>query len=135
DLLVATLKATKYILSIAITIIAIFFLFFFVSETQHPLFSFIVVLVVIMLCLLLFGEILPKVYARENNVRLALFAAPVVRTAQVLVKPFINLLLDSKEYKVEKMARQQSVETNSNAFEQAVELSLGHAATQEEVEI
>lgn len=135
DLLVATLRAAKYILSIAIIIIANFFLRIFVPEHSNPVLSFLIILVSIMLCLLLFGEILPKVYARENNVRLALFAAPVISVLQAIMKPFINLLIDSREYKVEKMARQQLVETDSREFEQAVELSLGHTATREEVDI
>lgn len=135
DLLVATLRAAKYILSIAIIIVANFFVHFFVPERSNPFLSFLIILVSIMLCLLLFGEILPKVYARENNVRLVLFAAPVVAVLQGIMKPFINLLMDSREYKVEKMTRRQMVESDSREFEQAVELSLGHAATREEVDI
>lgn len=135
DRLVATLRAAKYILSITIIIAANFFLHFFVPEESNPLLSFLIILVSIMLCLLLFGEILPKVYARENNVRLALFAAPIVNVLQSLMKPFIGLLVDSSDYKVEKLARQQSVETDSREFEQAVELSLGHTATREEIDI
>jgi len=135
DLLVATLRAAKYILSIAIIIVANFFIHFFVPERSNPLLSFLIILVSIMLCLLLFGEILPKVYARENNVRLVLFAAPVVAVLQGIMQPFINLLMDSREYKVEKMTRRQMVESDSREFEQAVELSLGHAATREEVDI
>ena len=135
DLLVATLRAAKYILSIAIIIFANFFVHFFVPERSNPLVSFLIILVGILLCLLLFGEILPKVYARENNVRLVLFAAPVVVVLQSIMKPFINLLIDSREYKVEKMNRRQMVESDSREFEQAVELSLGHAATREEVDI
>ncbi|HET8572846.1 MAG TPA: gliding motility-associated protein GldE [Edaphocola sp.] len=135
DLLVATLRAAKYILSIAIIIVANFFVHFFVPERSNPLLSFLIILVSIMLCLLLFGEILPKVYARENNVRLVLFSAPVVVALQGMMRPFINLLVDSREYKVAKMARRQMVESDSREFEQAVELSLGHTATREEVDI
>lgn len=135
DLLVATLRAAKYILSIAIIIVANFFVHFFVPERSNPLLSFLIILVSIMLCLLLFGEILPKVYARENNVRLVLFAAPVVAVLQGIMMPFINLLMDSREYKVAKMTRRQMVESDSREFEQAVELSLGHTATREEVDI
>jgi gliding motility-associated protein GldE len=135
DLLLATLRAAKYILSIAIIISANYLIYLFIPASENQILSFFIVLIAITFLLLLFGEILPKVYARENNIRLALFAAPIVKILYSFFKPGAILLVDSKEYRAQKKARQQLIETDSREFEEAVELSMGHAATKEEVDI
>lgn len=133
--LVATLRASKYVLSIAIIIVAHSFQYFFRPDQSNPWVYFLLTLIIVLLCLLLFGEILPKVYAKENNLRLVLFATPVVWVLQGIFSPFISMLMDSDEYKTEKIERQQLFVSDNKIFEQTVELSLGHAATQEEVDI
>lgn len=136
DLLLSALRAAKYILSVAIIIVASYFVKVFIPQRpENTLLSFLIILVSITSLLLLFVEILPKVYARENNVKLALFTAPLVQVMIGVFKPGAFLLVDSKAYREEKKARQKVMETNSRDFEEAVEASLGHSATKEEVDI
>lgn len=135
DLLLATLRASKYILSIAIIITANYFIGLFVPRDGYTLLSFFIILISITLLLLLFGEILPKVYARENNIRMTLFSAPVIKSLMGFFKPAALLLIDSKDYRAQKKARQQMMGTESREFEEAVEMSIGHTATKEEVDI
>jgi len=133
ELLLAALRASKYILSIAIIISANYLIE--LPKIENQFLSFFIILVIITSLLLLFGEVLPKVYARENNVRLVLFAAPIIKVLSDIFNPAAVLLLDSKEYRQQKRLKQYQFETEGKAFEEAVEESMGHAATKEEVEI
>src|SRR5690606_29723076 len=49
-------------------------------------------------------------------------------------KPAALLLVDSKDYREQKRARQLK-ESDSRSFEEAVEMSIGHSVTKEEVDI
>lgn len=133
EFLLAALRASKYILSMAIIVAASYLVE--LPGIDNPFLSFLIILVSITFLLLLFGEVLPKVYARENNVRLVLFVAPIIKVMAEAFKPGAILLSDSKEYREQKRLRQQHFETDGRAFEEAVEESMGHTATKEEVEI
>lgn len=135
ELLLSTLRASKYTLAVAIIITANYMTHIFLPPLENPYLSFAVNLVGITFLLLLFGEILPKVYARQNNVRLALFSAPIVKVMFTLFKPAASMLTDSNEYSDRKKARKKLLDMDSREFEETVELSMGHTATKEEVDI
>ena len=134
ELLLSTLRASKYVLAIAVIIAANYMTHIFLPKEQHVFLSFLIILVGITFLLLLFGEILPKVYARQNNVRLALFAAPIVQVLFGIFKPLSFFLADSTHYRDQKEARRHTGIDNDE-LEEAIELSIGHAATKEEVDI
>lgn len=137
DRLASTLKGLKFLSAIALICLSFFYLYFvYDSYVEISALSFLLIFCFsLLVVLILFGEILPKVYARENNLRLALFSAPTLTAIQDLIKPLTSILTDSKEYKNEKLSRQHQLETDSREFEEAVEISLGHAASKEEVDI
>ncbi len=135
DLLLSTLRASKYTLAIAVIITANCMTHIFLPPKENPVISFLVIFIGITFLLLLFGEILPKVYARENNVRLSLFSAPIVKVLFSIFRPAAIMLTDSTDYIDRKKARKKLMEMDSSEFEEAVELSMGHTATKEEVDI
>ena len=47
----------------------------------------------ITLLIVFFGEVLPKVYATANNLRLALFTSPMLKTAETIFKPISFVLM------------------------------------------
>ncbi len=135
ELLLSTLRASKYTLAIAVIITANYMTHIFLPPKDNPIVSFLVIFIGITFLLLLFGEILPKVYARENNVRLSLFSAPIVKVLFSIFRPAAIMLTDSTDYIDRKKARKKLMEMDSTEFEEAVELSMGHTATKEEVDI
>lgn len=135
EALLTTLKASKYTLALAIIVAGNYMSHSFLPPMEQPILSFLVNLFGITFLLLLFGEVLPKVYARQNNVRMALFSAPIVRVMLSLFGPFARILTDSNEYSDRKKARKKLLEMDSREFEETVELSMGHTASKEEVEI
>ncbi|KAA5537183.1 gliding motility-associated protein GldE [Taibaiella lutea] len=135
ELLFSTLRASKYTLAVAIILACNYMTKIFLPPQKNLLLSLAVNLVGITFLLLLFAEILPKVYARQNNVRLALFSAPIVKVMFSIFRPAAKMLTDSNEYSNRKKAQKKLLEMDSREFEETIELSMGHTATKEEVEI
>lgn len=96
---------------------------------------FIVNAVVVTFLLVLFGEVLPKVYATQNNMRMALFAAPVLHVLSGLFKPVSRMLVSSTNYIERRISSKPSAAISGKDFEHAIELTVGHTATKQEVNI
>lgn len=97
--------------------------------------SFLIQIVVVTFLLVLFGEVLPKVYATQNNMRMALFAAPVLNVMASLFGPISRMLVSSTNYIEDKIGTKAGNAISSEDFEHAIELTVGHTATREEVNI
>ena len=60
-----------------------------------PIWGFVIQTIVITFLLLLFGEIMPKVYATQYPMKMALFAASTLLTLEKVLSPFVALLVKS----------------------------------------
>ena len=99
-------------------------------------FSFFINIVCVTFLLVLFGEVLPKVYATQHNLRLAIFAAPYIKTLMFLFMPVSQWLVSSTKFIEERLAQKKGGrKLSSEDFEHAIELTMGHSATREEVNI
>lgn len=96
--------------------------------------SFLIQVVCVTFLLVLFGEVLPKVYATQNNLRMALLSAPFLQALSWLFKPVSGFLVSSTRF-IEGRIGTKSSNISSEDFEHAIELTVGHSATQEEVNI
>lgn len=85
--------------------------------------------------LVLFGEVLPKVYATQNNLRLSLFTAPLLAFLDRIFSPLSKLLLSSTSFLEGKFIEQHSKNFSHEDVENAIELTVGHSTTKEEVNI
>lgn len=98
--------------------------------------AFMIKVVAVTFLLVLFGEVLPKVYATQNNMRMALFAAPVLNFMMGLLKPVSRTLVSSTNYIEQRLGSKKKAPNLSNEdFEHAIELTVGHTATSQEVNI
>lgn len=134
DGLMATLRATKYSMVVATVIVSNYMAHLLIPHKQPGVWYYVLLLVCIAFLLLLFVEILPKVYARQNNLRLSLFAAPVIKVFYSLFRPFAGMLSESQEYR-DKRERRVLEEMDGTELQEAIELSIGHPASKEEVDI
>ncbi|MBL7765921.1 MAG: gliding motility-associated protein GldE [Chitinophagaceae bacterium] len=85
--------------------------------------------------LVLFGEVLPKVYATQNNMRLCLFTAPFIRVIDKVFSPFSNFLVHSTNFIEGRFVKRTKHDISNEDVEHAIELTVGHTATREEVNI
>ena len=133
-LLLASLLVANNFINIAI-VIATSFLISLILPGLHGYLAFGVNVVCVTFLLVLFGEVLPKVYASQNNLRMAVLSAPFVRLLFTFFLPVSKLLVSSTRF-IEVRLNSKSANTLSNEdFEHAIELTVGHSATKEEVNI
>lgn len=92
-------------------------------------------IVVVTIFLVLFGEVLPKVYATQNNLKLSLYTAPFILFIDKLFAPLSNFLVNSTHFIEDRFASKQKKELSNEDLEHAIELTVGHTATKEEKNI
>jgi putative hemolysin len=135
-MLLATILVANNFINIAIVITTNILIRSMLKEQNvSELASFLIQIVAVTFLLVLFGEVLPKVYATQNNMRMALFAAPVLNLMQGIFKPISSMLVSSSTFIEEKLGNKTGTNISNEDFEHAIELTVGHTATREEVNI
>ena len=108
--LLSTILVANNFINVAIIILAAFISSTIFDFSGNQVFGFIIEVGVITFLLLLFGEILPKVYATQNNLGFALFMASPLRIALVLFNPIAaRLILSTSFIKKRTMSRQKGI--------------------------
>jgi gliding motility-associated protein GldE len=131
--LLATILVTNNFLNIAI-VISTNLLVKDLFQNISPLSSFLIQVVAVTFFLVLFGEVLPKVYATQNNLQMTLFCAPILVMLTKFLKPISSLFVSSSKY-IEHRIGNKKANFSKEEFEQAIELTVGPSATKEEVNI
>jgi putative hemolysin len=133
-MLLATILVANNFINIAIVISTNMLVASMISPAINPVIFFLIQVVCVTFLLVLFGEVLPKVYATPNNLRMALFSAPFIRVLMSIFKPISTMLVSSTTFIEGKIGTKAS-NISSEDFEHAIELTVGHTATREEVNI
>ena len=134
-MLLATIVVANNSINIAIVITTNLLVEQFISHALNPLILFLVQVIVVTFLLVLFGEVLPKVYATQNNLRMALFSASSIKVLSVIFRPVSRFLVTSTNFIEGKLTSKAINNISSKDFEHAIELTVGHTATKEEVNI
>ena len=134
-LLLATILVANNFINIAIVITTNVLVGSMLSHDMNKIVSFLIQVVSVTFLLVLFGEVLPKVYATQNNLRMALFSAPFIRVLMGIFKPISRTLVSSTNFIEGKMGPKANKNISNEDFEHAIQLTVGHTATQEEVNI
>jgi gliding motility-associated protein GldE len=134
-MLLATILVDNNFINIAIIIATNLLVRQMLPPGMSPLWSFLIQVVAVTFLLVLFGEVLPKVYATQNNMRMALFSAPVITWMSGVFRPISRTLVSSTTYIEDKLGNKKGNNLSQEDFEHAIELTVGHTATREEVNI
>jgi len=132
--LLATILVANNFINIAIVITTDVLVKSLLPVSMNPILTFLIQVVCVTFLLVLFGEVLPKVYATQNNLRMALFSAPFLQAMSWMFQPVSGFLVSSTRF-IEGRMGTKSSNISSEDFEHAIELTVGHTATQEEVNI
>lgn len=134
-LLLASVLVANNTINIAIVIVTNLLVSMLLPEHISALAAFLIQVIAVTFLLVLFGEVLPKVYAVQNNLRMALFSAPVLKVMNNIFRPISTMLVSSTSFIEEKIGTKPQADISTEDFEQAIELTVGHTATREEVSI
>ena len=119
--------------------IGVVIIFSFVGNTifeaiASPLLKFVVEVILITFLILLFGEVLPKVYASRNNIKFAKFIANPLAILDKLLSPISIPMRTLTVFLHEKLAKQKS-NISVDQLSQALELTSSDDTTTEEHKI
>lgn len=93
--LLATILISNTFVNIAIVMVSTIAMGIIFNFEEVPLLGFFVEAVLVTFLLVLFGEVMPKIYASQNNIRVAKFVAWPMYMLNKLLKPFVFLLVKS----------------------------------------
>jgi gliding motility-associated protein GldE len=93
--LLATILISNNFINIGIIIISTFITTSIFDFSEEPLFAFLIQVVIITFLLLVFGEIIPKLYANQNALKFSIFMSYPLTFFGKLFYPVSNLLIRS----------------------------------------
>lgn len=129
--LLATILVANNFINIAIVL-----LFAFIGETlfknvSHILIRFLLEVISATFLILLFGEIIPKIYASRNSVKFSSFMARPLQVLDVLFSP-LSLPMRYVTIKIQNKFGKQKSSLSVDQLSQALELTNHYDTTQEE---
>lgn len=104
------------------------------ESIASPLLKFTIEVVLVTFLILLFGEVLPKVYANRNNIKFALFVAYPLSFLDKLLSPISLPMRALTIYLHEKLGKQKT-NFSVDQLSQALELTSSDDTSQEEQKI
>lgn len=132
--LLATILVANNFINIAIVILFAFLGNFMFQGISNPVVKFVLEVVVVTFLILLFGEILPKVYASRNNLKFASFMAYPLKVLDFVFSP-ISLPMRAITLGIHNKLGKQKSNLSVDQLSQALELTSDEDTTQEEHKI
>lgn len=91
-------------------------------NANHPVANFLIQTVILTFLILLFGEVIPKLYATNNNVRFATFAASPMQVLSTIFSPISRLMIKSMGF-VKKAVGTHADEISTEDLTNALQMS------------
>jgi gliding motility-associated protein GldE len=132
--LLATILVANNFINIAIVILFAYLGSDIFSGIASPVIKFVIEVVVVTFLILLFGEILPKIYASRNNLKFATFMAYPLKVLDVLLSP-LSLPMRSLTITIHNKLGKQKSNLSVDQLSQALELTSEEDTTREEHKI
>ncbi|RZJ66562.1 MAG: gliding motility-associated protein GldE [Flavobacterium sp.] len=133
--LLATILVTNSFVNMAVVI-----LFFTIGTTlfsfiKIPLLKFVVEIIVVTFFILLFGDVLPKIYANRNNLRFSHFIAGPLTFLDAVLTPVSIPLRSITRFLHRKLGGKQRSNFSVDQLSQALELTSSEETSQQEQKI
>lgn len=132
--LLATILVANNFINIAIVILFAFLGEFMFNSITSVVLRFVVEVVIVTFLILLFGEILPKIYASRNKIKFASFMAYPLRFLDVVLTP-ISVPMRSVTVAIHKRLGKQKSNLSVDQLSQALELTSDEDTSKEEQKI
>jgi gliding motility-associated protein GldE len=133
--LLATILITNNFINVAIVIISTYItnsLFDF-TKVSYWL-AFIIQVVVVTSLILLFGEVMPKVYTTRNSLRIARFLSGYINFTSKIFYPLSSILINSTNFIDMRLSR-KAYSASFSELSDAIELTSGNDTPEEEKKI
>ncbi|MDH6358665.1 gliding motility-associated protein GldE [Parabacteroides sp. PF5-9] len=120
EYLLAAILITNNFVNVAVVMLCAYGINVWIDFSATPVWGFVLQTIVLTFVLLLFGEIMPKIYAQRNALRFVRFSAPVLNGIERICRPLSNILVGSSSFISKKLTRKKydlSVDQLSKALE------------------
>ncbi len=122
--LLATVLIGNNFINIGIVIISTYITVNILNFIDEPILGFIFQVIILTFLILIFGEIIPKIYASHHPVKIAMIMSNPLLIAEKFFYPLSNLLLKSSSFVSKKMFKKQ-VSLSMDELSDAVDLTTG----------
>ncbi len=122
DHLLGTVLVVNNFVNVGVVILSSYITNSIIDFSQAKVLGFIIQVVFITFILLLFGEIIPKVFAHQYSVKFALFMSGAIVFLEKVFKPIIHVLISSTSFVNKRLARKKPV-ISMNELSDALDLS------------
>ena len=133
--LLASLLIANSFVNIAIIIISNFLIDALISLNQYWWLEFIIKVLSVTFLLVLFGEVMPKVMATQNNIRFANDAGPLVDAVSYIFKGLSRRLVKTSDFIERKMAKKTGSAYSLEELDHAIDITTDSEASQKEKNI
>ena len=120
--LLATILISNNFVNVTIIMLCNFFFASVIDFGTSVVLEIFVITVVLTFLLLLFGEIMPKIYSAQHTLKFVRFAAPVIRILRKVFSPLSALLVRSG-FIVNKLVAKKNYSISVDELSQALELT------------
>ena len=121
--LLATILISNNLVNVTIVLLLAYATSALINFSSAPLAGFIFQTIIVTFILLLFGEILPKLFASQKAKYVSLASAPFLLTLSTFLSPIISLLINSTNIVNEKLTRHHHHNISKDELSQALELT------------
>ncbi|MCC8198477.1 MAG: gliding motility-associated protein GldE [Tannerellaceae bacterium] len=120
-LLAAILIANNFV-NVAIVMLCTYGIHAIFNFTAIPVLGFVLETIALTFLLLLFGEIMPKIYAQNNSLKFVRLSAPVLSGIERFCRPFSHLLVNSTDF-INKILVKKKYDLSVDDLSKALELT------------
>jgi gliding motility-associated protein GldE len=130
NLLLATILIVNNFVNVAIVTLSTFMMWEITGSKTTEGRVVAILTFVVTFFIVFFGEVLPKVYATPNNLKFARFMAPVLKVAEIIVKP-LSFLLMSMSNIIERRFQRKGYDISVEELQHALEITTEETTDEE----
>jgi len=132
--LLATILIANNFINVAIVILSAYLTGLIFNLDSNPVLSFILQVIVITSIILLFGEIIPKIFANKEPVMIANIMAMPIKFLRIFFKPLSFILVNSTTL-IDKKVGKKGQSISYSELSDAIEITVDESAPLEEKKI
>ncbi len=133
--LLATILILNNLVNVAIVVLSYFIISRIIDFGIFPIMGFVLNVVGVTFMLVMFGEVLPKIYASRLQMKVAYFMSLPLIIARSIFKPVSYLLVTSTKFIEARLNRRNNDDISLEELEHAIELTADTKSGREEIDM
>jgi len=131
--LLATILVLNNVFNVAIVIVSYFIFSNLFDFSEHPVLGFTVNVIGVTSFLLLFGEVMPKVYANQNNLTMARRMAGPLQSCNIILKKIgiSTVLANATDFIEKRIGKLQTKGVDVEEINNAIDLTIGQKSKEQ----